>query len=139
MTSTGIGNLAVNLAGSGSIGNDLLHPSVGSVTVNAIGLNAHLINDGVFNTVANLSANNTTITNNHTGKGAIGSLAFNALGSGNTVQTSGVASIAGSIAQTGQTVTQDGPGFNINGHGIGAASARRGAATPAAARASKNA
>jgi hypothetical protein len=114
----GIGNFAVDFVGSGTIGN-IGHVSVGTFTANFVGVNANLTNLGVLNSVTNVLADDTTITTDHLGTGAIGSLAFNTLGQGNKVETSGLLAVSGSVAQSGKVVTQDGFGFNINGFGTG--------------------
>ncbi len=114
----GVGNLAVDFVGSGNIGN-IDHVSVGTITTNFVGVGANLKNVGVLNAVSNVLGDNITITTDHLGGGAVGSVAFNVLGEDNKVETSGTLALAGSIAQTNGTVTQDGFGININGVGAG--------------------
>jgi hypothetical protein len=104
----GIGNLSMNLAGSGYVGGD----GVGLATLNVVGLGSQLSNGGVFNTVANVSGNNNKITNT-VGRGGIGNLAFNVIGNDNVVRTGGTLAVAGAIGSIGQTVNQDGFGVNI--------------------------
>jgi len=97
----GVGNVAVNLFGNGTTPD-------GNV-VRAIGF---------VNVAANLGGDNNKVQARPFGPNqtAVLNLAFNAFGSGNTVKAGpGPVAIAGSIAQTGATVTKVGPGFNING------------------------
>jgi hypothetical protein len=118
---TGFGNVAINLLSDG-------------VTPGMIyGVSA----TGVLNVAADVGGNN----NKAFSQGTL-NLAFNAFGSGNEVSAGpGPVAIAGSILQTGQTVTKVGPGFNINnGIVVGGAAATpptaatgRHASTPTAA------
>lgn len=129
----GVGNISVNLFGSG----DLDGNGVGLSTFNVVGLSNSLTNRGVLNNITNLSGNNNTITND-IGDGGIGNLAFNAIGSDNTIRTSGTVAIAGALGSTGQTVTQDGFGINVavERSGAQAAAAKSAAAGLTAAAAS---
>jgi hypothetical protein len=138
-TETEIGNIAIDL------GN---HPATTYVAADGIGNTAVAVgNDtavvdafGVLASAANFFGSNTVtsgalvppdhiVTN-------IATVAFSAFGSGNTVQAGpGSLALAGSIFQTGATVTKIGPGFNINGVKAGGAAAVGNAkpATPTAA------
>ncbi|KAA0112253.1 hypothetical protein [Mycolicibacterium sp. P1-5] len=102
----GVGNIAVNLFGNGTT---------------VVGHSA--LAQGTFSTAMNLFGTNNKTTAGFPAGGMFG-LAFADFGSGNTVQTgAGPLAIAGSIGQTGQTVTKQGPGFNINGAVAGGAAA----------------
>ena len=104
----GIGNISLNLAGSGVVAG----AGVGLTTFNVLGLGADLINLGVLNNITNLSGDNNTITNN-VGDGGIGTVAFNLVGSDNVISASGPLAAAGAIGSAGQTVAQHGFGVNI--------------------------
>lgn len=95
---------------------------------------------GTLNNATNLlTSNNTTVSFNVAPPNtALLSMAFTVLGNGNTVEAGpGPFALAGSILQTGATITKKGPGFNINGVVAGGAAAVHPAATritkPAAA------
>jgi hypothetical protein len=108
----GISNIAVNLFGNGTT-------FASDAAVANGNLNAAMTLGGTDNSVA---AGLVTGTFNS---------AFSILGSGNTVHAGpGPVAIAGSIGQTGATITKQGPGVNINGFTAGGA-----AATPPAAHA----
>ncbi|WP_059018450.1 hypothetical protein [Mycobacterium sp. M26] len=103
---TGVGNLAVNLFGSGNI-----------VQQNAV------VAGGVANIAANLGGvSNTVVAANSGGPGL--NLAINALGSTNSVYAGpGPVAISVALLQNGQGITKSGPGININGLVVGGASA----------------
>jgi hypothetical protein len=112
----GLGNVAVNLFGNGT--------TLFGHEVEAIGtLNGAMTLGGTNNVVQALQT---------------GSLnyAFGVFGSNNQVLAGpGPVAIAGSIGQTGASITKQGPGFNINGFRVGGAAATPPAThtTPAAA------
>jgi hypothetical protein len=102
----GLGNMAVNLLGNGTTA-----------------LGHYAVAQGNFTTAMNLFGTNNKTYAGFPDGGNFG-LAFADFGSGNTVRTgTGPLAIAGSIGQTGQTVTKQGPGFNINGAVAGGAAA----------------
>ena len=103
----GFGNLSVNLAGSGNISGT----GIGLTTVNFVGLNNTLTNVGVLNDVTNLSGLNNSVT---TTAGSVANFAFNLIGTDNIITTSGVLAVGGTIGSVSQTVSQSGPGFNVN-------------------------
>ena len=121
----GVGNISVNLFGSGDVDTN----GVGLSTFNVVGLSNSLTNRGVLNNVTNLSGDNNTITND-VGDGGIGNLAFNAIGSANTIRSSGTLAVAGAIGSTGQTVSQAGFGINV---AVGRSAAQAAATKSAAA------
>ncbi len=126
VSSTGIGNISVNLAGSGSIAGD----GVGLTTLNVVGLNANLSNAATLNGIANISGNNISIAN----LGGIANLGFNFIGEDNVVTSDGALAVAGTVASVGQSVNQSGPGVNISfAKGLATPAAARGAAVPASA------
>lgn len=106
---SGIGNLAVNFAGSGSV----FARGVGLTTLNAVGLNSTLDNGALFNTIVNVVGNNNTIANLDN-QGGIGNIAVNLVGSDNALFTSGSLAVAGAFGSTGQILTQTGPGVNVS-------------------------
>lgn len=132
----GIANASFNIAGSGIVSGG----GVGLTTVNAIGLGVNLVNAGTFNTIANLTGNNIEITN-AIGTGGLGNFAFNVIGQDNVITTRGTLAVAGAFGSVGQTVAQDGPGFNIsfNRQSASRASARLAGASRDAAGASRDA
>ena len=113
----GFGSLALNLFGGASAD-----------------ATSQVASSGFFTAAVNILGNDNVVTAATAGlPGA--NLAFNFLGSRNTVTANpGPLAIAGSIFQTGATVTKVGPGFNINGLAVpGVASVPRRTATSAAA------
>ncbi len=99
-----------------------------------------MIAAGFVGIAANVGGDNNSVLAGDSDDVAL-NLAFNVFGSGNKVQaTPGPFAIAGSIGQTGQTITKAGPGFNINnGIVVGGAAAIRNARTAApTARAIRN-
>jgi hypothetical protein len=119
----GVGNLAVNLFGTGTV---------------AFGQQVRP--EGILNVAVTLGGTNNKVST-PLGTG-IANYAFSVLGSGNHVSAGpGPVAIAGSIGQNGATITKIGPGFNINGFAVGGAAATqpptaatgRHAATPTAA------
>lgn len=135
----GIGNVAVNLFGDGVTG--ALGTFNSALTVGGSGQNGA---QGYFSSAANLFSKNTNVLAGgsvETQLLATASFAFSAFGSDNFVKAGpGPLAIAGSIAQTGATVRQPGPGINVNGLAVGAAGAgrREAAITAAAGRAAKS-
>jgi hypothetical protein len=85
---------------------------------------------GVFTGAANLFGSNTVTSGaivrpDHIFRN-VATVAFSAFGSGNKVQAGpGSLALAGSIFQTGATVTKIGPGFNINGIVVGGCGGRQ--------------
>lgn len=116
----GIGNLAVNLFGtnkddvsgkfSAAVG---LGNVVGDLGGNRNEQNAY----GVVNSATNIFGSRTKVSASGDSLTSLGlNAGFNVLGSDNTVYAGyGPAAIAGSIAQTGVTITKQKPGINING------------------------
>jgi hypothetical protein len=105
VAAVGIGNIAVNFLGNGTT------------------LGGHvLVAQGNLNTATTLGGTNSKVeaglgtgTFNH---------AFSIFGTNNQVAAGpGPLAIAGSILQTGTTITKVGPGFNINGFTVGGAAA----------------
>jgi len=93
----GVGNIAVNLFGTGDVkfGHRVVAYGYGNVAANLGGSDEHVYAGQ--------------------GTGAL-NVAFNTLGYGNDVEAGpGPLAIAGSIGQTNATVVKKGPGFNING------------------------
>lgn len=120
---TGLGNLAVNLFGTG----------------NFVQLN-NVVAGGVANIAANLGgASNTVVASNSGGPGL--NLAINAVGSNNNVYAGpGPVAISIALLQNGQGIIKNGPGININGIVVGGASAVNARkASPAAASKPKSA
>ena len=117
----GIGNVAVNMFGGGT--------GAGDNQANAFGaLNVAAVVGGRNNTAR--AGNNVT--------GGTLDTAFVVFGRDNDVAADpGPLAIAGSIGQTGQTITKSGPGININGVKVGGASAVQKKGPAAAARAVK--
>jgi hypothetical protein len=122
---SGSGNLAVTLFGSG------LSQAQGNLnTTLNIGGTSYVAAIGVLNSGINLLGNNNRVVASGP---ATGSWAFSALGNDNTVSSGpGPLAIAGSVVQTGATITHTGPGININGLVIGSAASVK-APTPATA------
>ncbi|WP_445169705.1 hypothetical protein ACTXG7_10535 [Mycolicibacterium sp. Dal123E01] len=114
---SGQGNVAVNLFGSGS-------------TVRAFGTGDLALNTGNNSTVAawgtlsnalNLGGYQVFVG---TGGSSRASSAVNIMGAGNAVQAqTGPFAVAGSIFQTGASISQAGPGVHINGVKAGSAAA----------------
>jgi hypothetical protein len=102
---SGIGNIAVNLFGNSTT-------AVPDTEIDA---------QGFFNIAGVLGGANNLVDAGGTGAAAgFGNVAFNVVGSGNTVKAApGPFAVAGSIFQNGQSgpnaITKTGPGFNING------------------------
>jgi hypothetical protein len=115
----GTGNLAIDAFGHG----DVMSNGVGNVAVNLGGNSVAVEARGTFNNATNfLGAGNIVVAGMF--KPATGSWAFAVLGNGNQVQAEpGPVAVAGSVLQTGATVTKAGPGFNINGVVAGGAAA----------------
>jgi hypothetical protein len=115
-SAAGFGNIAVNLLGNAS--------GFGTHRVYAI---------GIVNIATNLLGTDNGVYAGSPGTPGTGTFSFNAFGSGNKVLAGpGPLAVAGSILQTGQTITKAGPGFNINGVIIvGGAAAVRNAKTSA--------
>lgn len=126
----GIGNVAVNLFG------DLFVSANGNLNtaVNVGGSNTAVSASGNLNAATNLFGTNNRVVVN---RPATISWAFNAFGGNNSVTAGpGPLAVAGSIAQTGMTITRAAPGININGFTIGGAGSvsKATTGTPAAAR-----
>ena len=126
-TADGIfGNLAVSLFGDA----DVQTYGYGNTAVNVLGNTGTVFAAGVFNNATNLFGSNIFVET--TGSNPVATWAFNVFGSSNNVVVGpGPLAIAGSILQTGATVTKVGPGFNINGIVVGGAAAIRSARTSA--------
>jgi hypothetical protein len=105
VTVNGVGNLGVGFLSSGTVNAD----GVGTVTVNSLGPQNNLTNNGTFSNVSSLLSGDSTMTNS----GGFGSWAWDIVGAVNTLQTSGKFSVAGAFSQEDVTVVQDGPGFNV--------------------------
>jgi hypothetical protein len=100
----GVGNVAVNLFGNGT--------TLFGIEVQAI---------GTLNSAVSLGGTNNKV---YAWQGGNLSYAFSVLGSNNHVFAGPrPLAIAGSILQTGATITKQGPGFNINGFRVGGAAA----------------
>ena len=127
------GNLGLNIAISVSPGNTAFFGSVveadgvGNVAINLFGNgttpSGHAVRaSGIFSVATNIGGTNNKLRTGQ-GGGALNQV-FSIFGSGNTVKAGpGPFAIAGSIGQTGQTITKVGPGFNINGIVVGGAAA----------------
>lgn len=122
---TGIGNIALNVfGGGGTAASGYLNSAV-----NLGGTGNSVFANGLLNSAVNLLGNNNQVSASSP-NGARASWAFSVFGSGNAVTVGpGPLAVAGSIAQTGKTITRVGPGITINGLIIGSSAAvTRGAA-----------
>ncbi|WP_059018477.1 hypothetical protein [Mycobacterium sp. M26] len=135
----GIANIALNLATQSSF--TLAKGSL-NIAVNLLGgQTGGTANTTVALGTANLAVNVNVLGDNKVEAGeyfpdvpAVGSVAVNLFGNGNTVTAGpGPLAIAGSIGQSGATVTKTGPGFNINGVRVFGAAAERSGAKKASA------
>ncbi|WP_328357746.1 hypothetical protein OG976_03100 [Mycobacterium sp. NBC_00419] len=118
VSTNGIGNIAVNLFGTGT----------GAFDTNSVTAS------GIINVAANLGGQKNHLTAVGGSSGAFNT-AFNIAGSTNNVTAgTGPFAIAGTILQSNASVVKSGPGFNINGIVVGGASAVNARkASPAAA------
>ncbi len=107
VVAVGVGNMAGNMFGSGNI----ISSGTGLRTMNFVGLNNSLTNNGTFNLIANVLANGNAIG---TDSSSVGNVAFGFIGQDNVITTAGALAIGGAIGSTGQTVTQTGPGINVS-------------------------
>jgi hypothetical protein len=125
----GLGVLAVNFLGSTT--GAASAQGVGDVAVNVGGYYAGV--QGNFSNATNLLSPGSQVQALHPPNSEANlSWAFSILGSNNTVQAGyGPLAVAGSLFQTGATITKVGPGFNINGVVVGGATAIRNAKTSA--------
>lgn len=125
---TGLGDVSVNLFGSGS---QVLSFGTGSVAFNT-GDQSQVTAWGTLVSATNLGGYQIHVD---TASGSSASSAFNVLGSGNWVEAhTGPFAIAGSVFQSGAMISQGGPGIHINGLKAGSAAATQPAATTTAAK-----
>jgi hypothetical protein len=115
VTVNGVGNLGVGFLSSG----DVEAQGMGTVTVNSLGPDNLLINNGVFSNASSFLSGGTTINNS----GNL-SWAWDIVGANNNLMTTGKFSMAGAFSQQGETVVQDGPGVEIKYRGAVGSPAR---------------
>lgn len=120
VTAAGVGNVALNAFGSGSIA----ARGYFSTALN-VGGRALVESAGLLTSATNLfGTDNIVYAADPGGTTGTASLAFSVFSNSTTVSAGpGPLAIAGSIAQTGALVTKSGPGININGLVIGGAAA----------------
>lgn len=123
---SGIANIAVDLSNSESF---VLAKGSLNLAVSLAGGNKVVTAVGVANLAVNVVGVNKVTAGTYTpapGVPAFGSVAVSLFGSNNDVSAGpGPLAIAGSIGQSGATVTKTGPGFNINGVRVFGAAAER--------------
>ena len=127
--------MAVNLFGSGTAAKTSITNALG-----ALNLATNLVGDrnlvdaiGVLNNASNTGGNDNRVFAGDAFNSATGSVAFNAVGSGNKVNAyPGPLAVAGAVNQNNVTVTQASPGINLYTRlALGASAVRRASKTSA--------
>jgi hypothetical protein len=109
-----LGNVAIDFGNHNGGLNAVAASGLGNLAVNLGGTDVFVVASGIFSNATNVSGMGSTVASS-----GVLSWAFNVVGSFNNVGAGpGFLAVAGSIGQTGATVTQAPVGININGAGF---------------------